>query len=200
MRYPASEKREIIRIVEQSHLPVRRTLEKLGILPSTFYRWYDRFAAGGVEALQDKTSKPSRVWNRIPDDVRGRIVEMALDEPELSPRTAANTCAHNNAKNDFCIRQNIGYCAQNGFCDGKTVRIICHIDFDAEPCRQILFERLSIEARRIGIFMYTLNGVICARHTDTNFSGFDICCFFKHRNDFCNLFDDVLIAFFRFCR
>ena len=28
MRYPASEKLEIIRLVEQSHLPVRRTLEK----------------------------------------------------------------------------------------------------------------------------------------------------------------------------
>ena len=27
MRYPASEKLEIIRLVEQSHLPVRRTLE-----------------------------------------------------------------------------------------------------------------------------------------------------------------------------
>jgi hypothetical protein len=33
MRYPASEKLEIIRLVEQSHLPVRRTLEKLGVLP-----------------------------------------------------------------------------------------------------------------------------------------------------------------------
>ncbi len=30
MRYPASEKLEIIRLVEQSHLPARRTLEKLG--------------------------------------------------------------------------------------------------------------------------------------------------------------------------
>ena len=27
MRYPASEKLEIIRLVEQSHLPVRRTLD-----------------------------------------------------------------------------------------------------------------------------------------------------------------------------
>ena len=37
MRYPASEKAEIIRLVEQSHLPVRRTLEMLGIprSPST---------------------------------------------------------------------------------------------------------------------------------------------------------------------
>ena len=35
MRYPACEKLEIIRLVEQSHLPVRRTLAKLGILPAT---------------------------------------------------------------------------------------------------------------------------------------------------------------------
>ncbi len=39
MRYPASEKLEIIRLVEQSALPVRRTLEKLGIPMATFYRW-----------------------------------------------------------------------------------------------------------------------------------------------------------------
>ena len=31
MRYPASEKLEIIRMVEQSHLSARRTLEKIGI-------------------------------------------------------------------------------------------------------------------------------------------------------------------------
>ena len=89
MRYPASEKLEIIRIVEQSHLPVRRTLEKLGILPGSFYRWYDRYQSGGVEGLEDKTSKSTKVWNRIPDDVRARIVEMALDEPVLSPRELA---------------------------------------------------------------------------------------------------------------
>lgn len=89
MRYPASEKLEIIRIVEQSHLPVRRTLDKLGVLPGSFYRWYDRYRTGGVEGLEDKPSKPTRAWNRIPDDVRQRIVEMALDEPELSPRELA---------------------------------------------------------------------------------------------------------------
>jgi hypothetical protein len=33
MRYPASEKLEIIRLVERAHLPARRTLETLGILP-----------------------------------------------------------------------------------------------------------------------------------------------------------------------
>ena len=47
MRYPASEKLEIIQLVERSHLPVRRTLSQLGIAPSTFYHWYDRYQSGG---------------------------------------------------------------------------------------------------------------------------------------------------------
>ena len=38
MRYPAAEKVEIIRLVEVSHLPARRTLDKLGIPRATFYR------------------------------------------------------------------------------------------------------------------------------------------------------------------
>src|SRR3954452_13816438 len=70
MRYPASEKAEIIQLVEQSHLPAKRTLDKLGIPRATFYRWYDRYREGGLEALDDRRSRPDRVWNRIPDDVR----------------------------------------------------------------------------------------------------------------------------------
>ena len=40
MRYPAAEKLEIIRLVEQSRLPVRRTLDK------------DRVPRSGVRALR----------------------------------------------------------------------------------------------------------------------------------------------------
>jgi putative transposase len=89
MRYPASEKLEIIRLVEQSHLPVKRTLQKLSIPRATFYRWYDRYQTGGPEALDDRSPRPDRVWNRIPDDVRKRIRMLALDEPALSPRELA---------------------------------------------------------------------------------------------------------------
>jgi transposase-like protein len=59
MRYPASEKLEIIRLVEQSHLPVRRTLEKLGIPRPTFYRWYDLYQTGGVEAWRTAPLGPA---------------------------------------------------------------------------------------------------------------------------------------------
>ena len=89
MRCPAAEKAEIIRLVEGSHLPVRRTLEKLGIPRATFYRWYEAYRVGGPEALEDRPSRPSRVWNRIPEGVRDRIVALALDQPELSPRELA---------------------------------------------------------------------------------------------------------------
>jgi transposase InsO family protein len=89
MRYPASEKLEIVRLVEQSHLPVKRTLAKLGIPRATFYRWYDLYQSGGPEALEDRSPRPDRVWNRIPDAVRERIKTLALDAPALSPRELA---------------------------------------------------------------------------------------------------------------
>jgi putative transposase len=89
MRYPAAEKLEIIRLVEQSDLPVRRTLERLGIPPATFYRWCEQYQTGGPEGLTDKPSRPDRVWNRIPDPVRARLIELALAEPDLSPRELA---------------------------------------------------------------------------------------------------------------
>ena len=89
MRYPATEKLEIIRLVEQSHLPAKQTLDQLGIPRSTFYLWYDKYQSGGVDALEDKAPMPTRVWNRIPDNVREQVINLALEQPELSPRELA---------------------------------------------------------------------------------------------------------------
>lgn len=52
-------------------------------------RWYERYRDGGIDALADHRSRPARVWNRIPDDVRGQIIDLALERPELSPRELA---------------------------------------------------------------------------------------------------------------
>jgi transposase InsO family protein/transposase-like protein len=89
MRYPASEKLEILRLVERSHLPAKRTLEMLGIPRTTFYRWYDRYQAFGESGLADRRPHPGRVWNRIPDEVRQAVIDLALDKPDLSPRELA---------------------------------------------------------------------------------------------------------------
>jgi putative transposase len=86
MRYPAAEKLEIIRTVETSPLPVRRTLAQIGIPKSTFYSWLDRYAGDGPDGLEDRRPRPRRVWNRIGEEVRRQIIALALDEPELSAR------------------------------------------------------------------------------------------------------------------
>jgi transposase-like protein len=39
----AAEKREAIRLVEESDLSVRRTLREVQIPRATFYRWYRRY-------------------------------------------------------------------------------------------------------------------------------------------------------------
>ena len=64
MRYSASEKLEIIHTVEGSHLPVKQTLDMLGIPRTTFYRWYNRYAEGGFDASADRSSRPKPIWNR----------------------------------------------------------------------------------------------------------------------------------------
>jgi hypothetical protein len=43
MRYSASEKLEIIRTVEASHLPVRQTPAMICVPSNTYYDWYARW-------------------------------------------------------------------------------------------------------------------------------------------------------------
>jgi len=89
MRYPASEKLEIIRTVEASHLPVKRTLAQLGVPSSTYYQWYARWVEGGIDALADRSPRPRSVWNRIPDEICEDFVEFALEHEDLTPRELA---------------------------------------------------------------------------------------------------------------
>jgi putative transposase len=89
MRYTQAEKMEIIRLVEESELPVKRILAELDVPRSTFYRWYDRYKVAGYEGLADRKAGPRQFWNRIPDAVREHVVEVALERPDQSPRQLA---------------------------------------------------------------------------------------------------------------
>ena len=85
----AAEKREAIRLVEGSDLSVRRTLRELQIPRTTFYRWYRRYRAEGLDGLQLQPSAARRHWNRIPSAIRQRVVDLALAAPERTPRELA---------------------------------------------------------------------------------------------------------------
>lgn len=41
--------------------------------------------------MQDQSPKPKHVWNRVPDEVKRKVVDFALQETELSPRELAVT-------------------------------------------------------------------------------------------------------------
>src|SRR4051794_9990081 len=88
-RSSASEKREIIRLVEESSLPVKQTLEALDIPRSTFYRWYARYLETSDDALVDHQRQQRQFWNRIPESMREQVVQIALEHPEKSPRELA---------------------------------------------------------------------------------------------------------------
>jgi transposase InsO family protein len=89
VRLQASEKLEVIRLVEGSELSARRTLKELGVPRSTFYSWYRRYAEAGEVGLEARNPAHRRYWNRIPEKVRQQVVETALEHTELSPRELA---------------------------------------------------------------------------------------------------------------
>lgn len=89
MRYTQAEKYEIIRTVEESDLPVKRTLNELGVPKSTFYDWYRRFVDDGYDGLKDRSKGPKRFWNKIPDEIKKDVVDIALIHTDKSPRELA---------------------------------------------------------------------------------------------------------------
>jgi transposase-like protein len=60
---------EIIHPVGHSNLSIKRTLEQLDVLRSTFYRWYRQYQEDGPDGLRDRKPNPRQFWNRIPEQV-----------------------------------------------------------------------------------------------------------------------------------
>lgn len=81
----AAEKEKLIGEVESSR-EKRKLLAKLGIPDSTYYHWVRLYREGGSSAL-DKTRPVARtIWNRITQREELRVLEIAREHPELSPR------------------------------------------------------------------------------------------------------------------
>jgi len=89
MHYSQREKYEIIRLVEQSDLGVIRTLRQLKVNKTTFYNWYKAYLDNGYDGLKRKPSRRKHSWNRINESDRDKVVEIALERPELSSRELA---------------------------------------------------------------------------------------------------------------
>jgi transposase InsO family protein len=80
---------EVIRLVENSPLSIKETLTELNINRSTFYEWYRRYQDGGYDGLANQYQAPRQFWNEIPPWEKKKVVEIALELPEKSPRELA---------------------------------------------------------------------------------------------------------------
>ena len=89
MRYSQAERMEIIQLVENSELSIRKTLRELEVPRSTFYDWYRRYQEDGFDGLADQKAGPRQFWNQIPESVQEQVVELALIHPEKSSRQLA---------------------------------------------------------------------------------------------------------------
>ena len=89
MRYTSSEKQEIIEMVTRSEIGVNKTLKSIGLHKSTFYNWYKAYADHGIDGLEPAGRASRRQWNSIPQKQKNIVVELALDNPELSSRELA---------------------------------------------------------------------------------------------------------------
>jgi len=89
MRYSQSERMEIIQLVENSELSIRKTLQELEVPRSTFYGWYQRYQEYGYDGLADQKAGPRQFWNQIPESVQEQVVELALAHPDKSSRQLA---------------------------------------------------------------------------------------------------------------
>ena len=89
MHYNQNEKYEIIKLVEQSDLGVLLTLKQLNVNKTTFYNWYNKYLENGYDGLSRKKPNNKVAWNKINESDRDKVVEIALEKTELSPRELA---------------------------------------------------------------------------------------------------------------
>ena len=130
MRYSTAEKREIIRLVEESDVPIQQTLAELGIARSTFYDWYKRYRQAGSEGLARQSPHPHQFWNRIPQSVQQQVVDLALQHPDQSPRQLAWT---------FTDQE------QYFISESSVYRILKRLDLVTSPAFQVIAARDHFE-------------------------------------------------------
>jgi len=53
------------------------------------YRWYKQYLEEGDAGLVDHRPNPRQIWNRILQEVKQQVVELALEDPDRSPRQIA---------------------------------------------------------------------------------------------------------------
>lgn len=80
------QREDLIKKIELFEGHRKESLDGLGIPRSTYYKWRKAYDEEGVAGLKKDKPSARRVWNRLAQDERKRVIEIARLHPELSPR------------------------------------------------------------------------------------------------------------------
>ena len=75
-------------MVSRTELGINETLRRLNIHKRTFYNWYHRYTLYGEDGLKPRRQSSGQ-WNSLPQELKNLVIEVALDNTELSSREVA---------------------------------------------------------------------------------------------------------------
>jgi transposase InsO family protein len=93
----AREKADLIRKVDLCQGRRERMLAQLKIKRSTFYKWRKAYDKYGIKGLEKMKAGAKRIWNRITESETEKVLEIAKNHPELSPRLLSVKITDNEA-------------------------------------------------------------------------------------------------------
>lgn len=90
------EKLTILRFAEMSGLSKAAVCKRFEIPSSTYYRWQSRFRCAGRVGIENLLCRKGPNWNQLLDSERDTILELAMENPELSSRELSFELTDNN--------------------------------------------------------------------------------------------------------
>jgi transposase len=76
--------RAVLEVV-QDRLPVIEVAERYGVSRQSLHAWLRCYAAGGLDALADRSHRPSSCPHQMPKQVEARLLELRGRFPEWGP-------------------------------------------------------------------------------------------------------------------
>lgn len=75
------QRRELVKLAQQQHVPFREVCRRCGVTPKTGYKWRRRAAEEGLEGLRDRSRRPHRTQPEVPAPVQEAIVAWRQEHP-----------------------------------------------------------------------------------------------------------------------
>jgi transposase InsO family protein len=81
-----SQREEFVQLAQAQEVNISSLCRRFGISRKSGYKWMERFAAGGVEGLKDRSRRPHHSVSRSSDDIEGRVISARQKHPAWGGR------------------------------------------------------------------------------------------------------------------